>query len=131
TITISNVRDLASTPNTMLPAQLIFSVTTRPLDIGYLSLPKEPLGPATRRHGVVISEVMYHPTNRPDARNLEFIEIYNAQPWFEEIGGWRISGAIDFVFPSNTVLQSTNYLVVAANPADFRAVYGFTNVFGP
>ncbi|MBK8000334.1 MAG: lamin tail domain-containing protein [Verrucomicrobia bacterium] len=79
----------------------------------------------------MISEVMYHPTNRLDGRNLEFIEIYNSQPWFEELGGWRISGAIDYTFPSNIVLQSKQYLVVAANPADFRATYSFTNVFGP
>jgi Lamin Tail Domain/CotH kinase protein/Putative Ig domain/PA14 domain/Carbohydrate binding domain len=132
TLTVNNVRDRATTPNVILPgSQGSFSTTVRPIDIGYLSLPREPLGPSSRRHGVVISEVMYHPTNRIDGRNLEFIEIYNSQPWFEEIGGWRISGAIDFTFPSNTILQSKAFLVVAANPADFRATYGFTNVFGP
>src|SRR5205085_5685848 len=31
----------------------------------------------------------------------------------------------------NTVLQARIFLVIAANPADFRAVYSFTNVFGP
>jgi hypothetical protein len=132
TLTVNNVRDRATTPNTILPgSQASFSTTVRPIDIGYLSLPREPLGPSSRRHGVVISEVMYHPTNRADGRNLEFIEIYNSQPWFEELGGWRISGAIDYTFPPNTVLQSKAFLVVAANPADFRASYGFTNVFGP
>ena len=49
---------------------------------------------------------MFHPTNRADAKNLEFLEVYNSQPWFEELGGWRISGAIDYTFPSNTVLSS-------------------------
>jgi hypothetical protein len=132
TLTVNNVRDRATTPNAILPnSQGSFSTTVRPIDIGYLSLPREPLGPSSRRHGVVISEVMYHPTNRTDGRNLEFIEIYNSQPWFEELGGWRISGAIDYTFPSNAVLQSKAFLVVAANPADFRAVYSFTNVFGP
>ena len=112
-------------------AQADSALTVRPLDMGYLSLPREPLGPSARRQGMVISEVMYHPTNRTDGRNLEFIEIFNSQPWFEEIGGWRISGAIDYVFPSNTVLAARSFLVVAANPADFRAVYSFTNVYGP
>ncbi len=132
TLTVNNVRDRATTPNAILAnSQRTFSLSVRPIDVSYLSLPREPIGPSTRRQGVVISEVMYHPTNRVDARNLEFIEIYNSQPWFEEIGGWRVSGAVDFTFPSNTVLPGSSYLVVAANPTDFRAVYNFTNVFGP
>jgi hypothetical protein len=135
TLTVNNVRDRATTPNAILPnSQASFSTTVRPIDIGFLSLPREPLGPASRRHGVVISEVMYHPTNRTDGRNLEFIELYNAQPWFEELGGWRISGAIDYLFPSNAVIQSKAFFIVAASPADFRTVYPgvpAANVFGP
>jgi hypothetical protein len=132
TVTVNNVRDRASTPNVILAnSQKTFSISVRPIDASFLSLAKEPLGASSRRHGVVISEVMYHPTNRVDGRNLEFIEIYNAQPWFEELGGWRISGAIDYVFPPNTVLGARSFLVVAANPTDFRKSYTFTNVFGP
>jgi len=135
TLTVNNVRDRATTPNTILPnSQASFSTTVRPIDIGYLSLPREQLGPTSRRHGVVISEVMYHPTNRTDGRNIEFIEIYNSQAWFEELGGWRVSGAVDYTFPSNAVMQSKAFFIVAANPADFRAVYPTVpaaNVFGP
>lgn len=132
TLTVNNVRDRATTPNTILAnSQRTFSTAVRPIDVGYLSLPRELIGPSSRRHGVVISEVMYHPTNRLDGRNLEFIEVFNSQPWFEEMGGWRISGAIDYTFPSNFVLQSKQYVVIAANPADFRATYSFANVLGP
>ena len=133
TLTVNNVRDRATTPNAILPnSQLTFSESIRPLDVDYLSLPREPLGPSTRRQGVVISEVMYHPTNRTDGRKLEFVEIFNSQPWFEELGGWRLSGAIDYVFPSNTVLGARSFLVVAANPADFQSVYtSVPNVYGP
>jgi hypothetical protein len=132
TITISNVRDLATTPNTMLTVQRTFLIARRPLDASYLAPPFEPLGPTTRRHGVVISEVMYHPTNRADGRNLEFIEIYNSQPWFEDISGWRISGAIDYTFPSNTTLAARGFAVVAANVSDFRSIYtALPTVFGP
>jgi len=135
TLIVNNVRDRATTPNVILPnSQASFSTTVRPIDIGYLAPPREQLGPSSRRHGVVISEVMYHPTNRTDGRNVEFVEIYNSQPWFEELGGWRISGAIDYTFPTNTVLQSKGLFIVAANPADFRAVYPAVpaaNVFGP
>jgi hypothetical protein len=131
TLTVSNVRDRATTPNPIKTVTRDISTGQRPLDIGFLSLPREPMGPSTRRHGVVISEVMYHPTNRIDGRNLEYVELYNSQPWFEEIGGWRLSGAIDYTFPSNTVLASRGFLVVAAVPADFKSVYTFTNVYGP
>ncbi len=131
-VTVNNVRDRATTPNTIVAnSTRSFSTTVRPIDVGHLTLPREVPGPSSRRQGVVISELMYHPTNRLDGRNLEFIEIYNSQPWFEELGGWRISGAIDYTFPSNVILQSKQYLVVAANPTDFRATYSFTNVFGP
>ena len=132
TLTVNNVRDRASTPNVILAnSQRTFSTATSPIDIGYLTLPREPIGPASRRQGVVISEVMYHPTNRVDGKNLEFVEIYNAQPWVEELGGWRLSGAVDYVFPSNATLNARSYLIVAGNPTDFRSLSGFTNVFGP
>ncbi len=131
-ITISAVRDRASTPNSMLSVVRAFSIASRPIDTSLLSPPFEPLGPTTRRHGVVISEVMYHPTNRLDGRNLEFIELYNSQPWFEDLSGWRVSGAVDYTFPSNTTLGSKAFAVVAANVTDFRAVYTSTpNVYGP
>ncbi|HWN94018.1 MAG TPA: lamin tail domain-containing protein, partial [Methylomirabilota bacterium] len=125
TLTVNNVRDRASTPNTIAPnTQRTFSITPRPLDISLLKLQPEPIGPSTRRGPLVISEVMYHPTNRFDGRNVEFIEIYNSNPWFEEMGGFKISGAVDYTFPSNFVLQARSYVVVAAVPADVQAVYG-------
>jgi len=43
----------------------------------------EPLGPSSRRTGMVISEIMYHPPPRADGRNLEFVELYNAGSIFE------------------------------------------------
>ncbi|MDX1950735.1 MAG: lamin tail domain-containing protein [Verrucomicrobiota bacterium] len=133
TLTVNNVRDRASAPNTIASnSERTFIVQVSPIDISYLGLPREPLGPSTRRAGVIISEIMYHPTNRVDGKNLEFIEIYNTQPWFEELGGWRLSGDIAYTFPTNTVLPSRGYIIVAANPADFKSVYtSATNVVGP
>ncbi|MBC8002266.1 MAG: lamin tail domain-containing protein, partial [Opitutaceae bacterium] len=132
-ITVNNVRDRATTPNTILPnSQVSFSVTTgQPVAMELLDLSKEPLGPSSRRHGVVISEVMYHPTNRIDGRKLEFIEIYNSQAWFEEIGGWRISGAVDYTFPPGATIPARSFVVVAANPADLQAAYGVSGILGP
>src|SRR5437773_842006 len=72
---VNNVRARATTPHIILPnSQRSFSLTLSPLDISFLPLPREPVSPSTHRHGIVISEVMYHPTNRTDGRNLEFIE---------------------------------------------------------
>lgn len=131
-LTVNNILDLASTPNIIAAnTRKTFSLSIRPVDAAYHVLTRERIGPSSRRHGVVISEVMYHPTNRVDGRNLEFIELYNSQPWPEELGGWRISGAIDYTFPTNVVLGSRAFLVVAAKPLDFKSVYTFTNVFGP
>jgi hypothetical protein len=90
----------------------------------------EPLGPSSRRTGLTFSEIMYHPTNRTDARNLEFIELYNSNPFFEDISGWRLDGAVDYTFPSNTVIQGNGFVVIAPAPADVEAVYGIAGVLG-
>src|SRR5260221_9083513 len=95
------------------------------------ALPAESLGPSSRKTGLVISEIMYKPAARMDGRNLEYVEIYNSNPFVEDISGYRISGDIDYTFPPNTVLQGSAFLVVAAVPADLTAVYGITNVAGP
>ena len=55
----------------------------------------EPLGPSSRKTGQVITEIMYHSrvvttTNE----SLEFIELYNSNPWSENIGGYSITGSV-------------------------------------
>ncbi|HKX62526.1 MAG TPA: lamin tail domain-containing protein, partial [Verrucomicrobiae bacterium] len=90
----------------------------------------EPLGPASRRTGVVISEVMYHPAERADGRNGEFIELYNSNPYFEDISGWHLSGELDFTFPANTILPANGFLLVAPSPSDVGFIYGATGVLG-
>lgn len=87
-------------------------------------------GPSNRRTGLVISEIMYHPARRADGRDLEFVEIFNSQSVFQDISGFRLSGALDFTFPEGTVLRAGQFAVVARVPADVRAVYGLTNVYG-
>lgn len=49
-------------------------------------------GPATRRGPFVLSEIHYHPRDRVDLKNLEFIELYNTQPWQEDLTGFRLTG---------------------------------------
>ena len=131
-LTVSNVRDLAQTPNVILPnSQRQFTLSYTPLPISYLVGTNEPAGPSSRRTPLAISEIMYHPAARADGRNTEFIEIYNSNPWVEDLGGYRISGDADYTFPAGTTIPALGHRVVAANPADFQAVYALTNALGP
>ena len=90
----------------------------------------ETLGPSSRRTGLAISEIMYHPTNRTDGKNVEFIELFNSEPLAQELGGYRLSGDVDFTFPTNTIIQPNGFLVVAPSPADVQSVYGISGVLG-
>ncbi len=93
---------------------------------------REPLGPTTRRTGVLISEIMYHPKPPVGVTgNLEFIELYNAGPVFEDLGGWRISGAVEYTFPEGFRLEAGAFVVVAADPAAMQSVYSLSGVLGP
>jgi hypothetical protein len=91
----------------------------------------EPPGPSSRRTPITISEIMFKPADRPDGRNTEFIELYNSNPWPEDVSGYRLSGQVDYVIPVATTIPSRGFLVVAANPADLQTVYGLATVFGP
>ncbi len=91
----------------------------------------EPLGPSTRRTGLVISEIMYKPAARADSNNLEFIELYNSNPYYHDISGYRLSGSVSFTFPANTIIAANSFMVVAAAPAAVQSVYGLSQVFGP
>src|SRR3990170_2710217 len=64
--------------------------------------PFEPPGPCSRKTPFVITEIMYNPpvfesladgvTNR---LSTEFIELYNSNPFFEDLSGYRLSGDIN------------------------------------
>jgi hypothetical protein len=83
---------------------------------------------------VVISEIMYHPVERPafnaDGSPVldlskdvhEFIELHNPGPSAANLGEWRLTGGISYLFPANTVLQPGQFLVVAKNPEQLAAV---------
>ena len=97
----------------------------------------EPLGMCSRKTGLVISEIMYHPravtliTNATvNSLTLEFIEIYNSQPYFEDIGGFSLAGDVDYTFPPNTIMPAGGFLVLAKVPADVQAYYGLSHVLG-
>ena len=79
--------------------------------------------------GLVVTEVMYHPTD--DGEELEFIELYNNRAVFEDLSGCAFTTGIQYVFEPGTILEAKQYLVVARNPAALAATYGLTKVVGP
>jgi hypothetical protein len=112
--------------------QLILCLGTGPLlSFGELVRPFEPLGPCSRRTGLVISEIMYHPATRADGKVLEFVELFNSRIFSEDLSGCRLAGDIAFTFPEGTILKAGAFLVVAKAPADVASVCGLSGVLGP
>src|ERR1035438_953253 len=90
----------------------------------HATLPHESIGPSSRKTPIAISEIMYKPAPRTDGKNLEFLEIYNSNPWFQDISGYQITCAdMNYKFPANTQIPGGGYLMVAAAPADIQSVY--------
>jgi hypothetical protein len=106
------------------PAVLTLSYPS-PAELSY-----ETIGPSSRRTALAITEIMYHPPTRADGRNTEFIEIYNSNPFAEDLSGYSLTGDWDYTFPNGTTIAGLGYLVVAASPADMQAVYGLAGVLG-
>src|SRR6058998_3150387 len=75
----------------------------------------EPLGPCSRKTGLVISEIMHRPAARDDDYQLEFLEIYNSNPFFEDVSAYRLVFGVKIraIFPQNTVIPAFGFLVVA------------------
>lgn len=117
------------------------------LDMSFASYPANSLEQFRRGSGqqngyakvgpLVITEFMYHPPVTNDA--LEFVEIYNPTtspvPMRAAPGttnGWRLRGAVEFLFPTNLILQPQSVAVIvsfdpAVNSAEaqaFSAAYG-------
>jgi hypothetical protein len=109
---------------------------------GQFTLDREPVGPSTRKTGLVITEILYNPRLLPGLatnQTLEFIELHNTKPWPLDIGGFALrstpqdeeDGICLYTFPTNTVLAGKAYVVVARVPELIRTEYGIENVMGP
>ncbi len=80
---------------------------------------------------LIISEIsVTHPKSRSDGRNLEFIELYNSQENIENLGGYTLSGEVDYTFPAGAFIQPGGYIVVAPSPSDIQVIYGLSRVYG-
>ncbi len=116
-VTTAQFRDIANVTNAVVGSEIN---------------PHEQLGPSSRTTPLAISEIMYKPADRPDGKNLEFVELYNSNPWFQDISGYTFTCAdMHYTFPPNTIISGGAFLVVAAVPADMKSVYGIANVTGP
>ena len=82
-----------------------------------VAAPLNPLPPAP----VVINEIAYHarPTYADPAQNIafaenpaEWIELHNPGAVAVDLAGWRLSDAVDYVFPPGAALAPGGYLVV-------------------
>jgi Lamin Tail Domain/CotH kinase protein len=95
--------------------------------------PHEPLGPSSRTTGIVISEIMYKQAPRTDGNNVEFLELYNTCPFFQDISSYTVTCAdMTYTFPANTLIPGGTFFLLAASPSSIANVYGVTsNVFGP
>lgn len=94
--------------------------------------PHDVIGPSSRKTPIAFSEIMWKPAARTDGKNLEYLELYNSNPWLQDISSYQITCAdMNYTFPPNTTIPGGGYLVIAAAPADVESVYGITNVMGP
>jgi hypothetical protein len=100
--------------------------------VGVVTNPNEPLGPSSRKTPIAITEIMYKPAPRADTNNLEFIELYNSNPWFHDISGYKlVADNLSYTVPQGTVIQGGAFFVIAASPSSIANVYGIANVLGP
>ncbi|MDB4537723.1 lamin tail domain-containing protein [Akkermansiaceae bacterium] len=71
--------------------------------------------------GVVINEIHYDPD--PKTQHIEFIELLNTNDTPVDLSGTTISRGVDFVFPADTFLEATSYLIIAEDAAEFIATF--------
>jgi hypothetical protein len=83
---------------------------------------------------IIFNEVMYHPIDLAGADNGrdEFIELHNITTSPQDVGGWKLKGDSDYVFPAGTTILPGDYvLLVSFNPAtDATSLSGFRTAYG-
>ena len=75
-----------------------------------------------------ITEIMYHPASPPpgstnSTEDFEYIEVKNIGGMTLNVGGFSLSGGVQFIFP-NVTLTNGQTAVVVANAAAFQSRYG-------
>ncbi len=78
---------------------------------------------------IVINEVHYDEDDKTIP--AEFIEIHNMSNEPVRLGGWELTGAVDFTFPQGTTLRVGAFLVIAEDPPTMRSQFGYASALGP
>jgi hypothetical protein len=99
------------------------NITNQPIAGETANLPVVYGGAAPSPVGqIVINEIMYDPTV-PDA---QYVELYNnSQTNTFDLSGWSLNG-LNYTFPAGSLLEPSQFLVLAGNPAAYAAAYGAT-----
>ncbi len=78
---------------------------------------------------IMIDEIMYHSAGGNTAE--EFIELHNSGTTAVDLTDWQFTSGVNFTFPA-TSIDSSGYLVVAADPLTFSTLYPtIANIVGP
>ncbi len=77
---------------------------------------------------IVINEIHYDPS--PKTEFVEYIELFHAAGESADLSGWKLTGAVEYEFPSGTTLSPNSYLVVAQDPSALCAKFGLA-ALGP
>ena len=77
---------------------------------------------ALAKGAIVINEIHHDPDVKTEL--AEFIELHNSGDEPVDLGGWTIEGGVAFTFPHGTRLDGGAFVVVAHNPAQFKAKFG-------
>ncbi|MDE0820350.1 MAG: lamin tail domain-containing protein, partial [Opitutales bacterium] len=81
-----------------------------------------------RETSIIINEIMMDPPS--DQNSTEFIELHNKGDKLVSLGGWKFTHGVNFTFPSDTMIEPGNYLVVAHDKDRIKKVYGDIPVIG-
>ncbi|MFN5960083.1 MAG: lamin tail domain-containing protein [Verrucomicrobiota bacterium] len=76
----------------------------------------------------VFNEIQYHPAGDGEP---EWIELRNRLSIAVDLGGWQLSGGVDYRFPVGTTIAPGGYVVISGNPAALQTASGLSGVLGP
>jgi hypothetical protein len=81
-----------------------------------------------RNRDVIINEIMYDAPK--SAHTSEYIELFNRGNNLVDLSDWELTDAVRFKFAPGTQIAPQAFLVVAANAARMKEVYGSIPVIG-
>jgi hypothetical protein len=84
--------------------------------------------PFTVNDTIVINEIFYKSrSGSPE----QWIELHNKGVADVNLSGWRLTTAVNYVFPTGTSLPAGGFLVIAWDPAAMTALYPAVTALGP